>query len=74
MDHTGLFSFNGRCGFVKGSTRGQGKAIALGLAQYGASPVQIDRDDPEKTTTRSRKWVRYDCLGLHSFSSMRHSC
>lgn len=51
MAHTGLFRFNGKCGFVKGSTRGQGKAIAIGLAQYGASPVQIDRDVPEKTTT-----------------------
>jgi hypothetical protein len=45
----------------------QEKAIALGLVQYGASPVQGDIDDPEKKHNGSRERVRYDCGGLYSF-------
>ena len=71
MDHTGLFSLNGKCGFVTGPTRGPGEVIALGLAQYGASLVQRDIDDPEKKDTRSRKWL--GMIGYRAFGILGYT-
>ena len=49
MDLKELFTLSGKTALVTGSTRGLGKEIALGIAQYGASLILVDLEYPRET-------------------------
>jgi len=49
LDLKKLFSCEGKTALVTGSAQGLGQAIALGLAQFGASLILADRAYPDKT-------------------------
>ena len=49
MDLKELFTLSGKTALVTGSTRGLGKEIALGIAQYGASLILVDLEYPKET-------------------------
>jgi NAD(P)-dependent dehydrogenase (short-subunit alcohol dehydrogenase family) len=49
MNPQHIFRLDGKIALVTGSSRGLGKEIALGFAQYGASLVLADIAYPEKT-------------------------
>ena len=49
MDLKKLFSCEGKTALVTGSAQGLGQAIALGLAQFGASLILADLTYPDKT-------------------------
>ena len=48
---TTLFSLEGRTAMVTGASRGLGKAIALGLAEAGASLIVAARDEAKLEQT-----------------------
>ena len=65
MDLKRLFSLEGKTALVTGAARGLGREIALGLAQYGASLILADTEQPQETAAQVEQCGRR-CLAVQT--------
>jgi len=65
LDLKKLFSCEGKTALVTGSAQGLGQAVALGLAQFGASLILADLTYPDKTA-RQVEAMGANCLAVQT--------